>query len=285
MAQSSPPGALLDDMNARKAIRGKRLRSQRKEAQTSRFAAARISRFGLRALFMSQPTIVDDLHAAAPLVAPSLLACNFAELRDEIRRVEQAGARVLHLDIMDGHFVPNLSFGIPIVEAIRRSTDLPLDVHLMLSEPWRYLRPFRKAGADLLTVHIEVLDDPRPLLDEIRALGAGVGISLNPPTPVESLDSCLGLCDLVLVMSVMPGFGGQEFDPQALGKLRHLRAAAGPELLLSIDGGVNLDTIGACAEAGADQFVVGSALFSQNDYGRTIHAMLGRAKSAKGVRV
>ena len=158
---------------------------------------------------MSSSRILADLHAAAPVVNPSLLACDFAELREEIRRVERAGAKMLHLDIMDGHFVPNLSFGLPVVEAVRRSTELPLDVHLMISEPGRYVKRFREAGADLLTIHIETVSDPRVLLGEIRALGAGVGISLNPPTPVESLDECLDLCDLVLVMSVMPGFGGQ----------------------------------------------------------------------------
>ena len=239
----------------------------------------------LRACHMSLPRILDDLHAAAPLVAPSLLACDFAELRTEIRRVEQGGAHVLHLDIMDGHFVPNLSFGLPVVEAVRRSTDLPLDVHLMISEPARYVRPFREAGADLLTVHIEVLPDPRPVLQEIRALGAAVGISLNPSTPLEALNGCLDLCDIVLVMSVMPGFGGQAFEPVALEKLRRLRSAVGPNVLLSVDGGLNLDTVGPCAEAGADVFVVGAALFSQNDYGRLIREMTGLAKSVKEVRV
>jgi ribulose-phosphate 3-epimerase len=239
----------------------------------------------LGASCMSISRILDDLHAATPLVAPSLLSCDFAELREEIRRVEEGGARLLHLDIMDGHFVPNLSFGLPVVEAVRRSTDLPLDVHLMISEPARYVRPFREAGADLLTVHIEVLEDPRPLLQEIRKLGAGVGISLNPPTPVESIEGCLDLCDLVLVMSVMPGFGGQEFDPAALEKLRRLRASLGHNVLLSVDGGVNRDTVGACAEAGADAFVTGSALFSQEDYGRFIQQMTGLARLGKEVRV
>ena len=234
---------------------------------------------------MSVSRILDDLHSAAPLVAPSLLSCDFAALRDEIRRVEQGGARLLHLDIMDGHFVPNLSFGIPVVEAIRRSTELPLDVHLMISEPARYVRPFREAGADLLTVHIEVLSDPRPLLEEIRALGAGAGISLNPPTPVETLDGCLDLCDLVLVMSVMPGFGGQTFEPSALEKLRRLRSSLGPKALLSVDGGLNGDTVGPCAQAGANLFVMGSSLFSRNDYGRFIAEMTDLARSMKEVRV
>ena len=234
---------------------------------------------------MSSSQILADLHAASPTVAPSLLACDFAELREEIRRVERAGAKLLHLDIMDGHFVPNLSFGIPVVEAIRRSTSLPLDVHLMISEPGRYVKRFRKAGADLLTIHIEVAPDPRPLLDDIHSLGAVAGISLNPPTPVDALDDYLDFCDVVLVMSVMPGFGGQEFEVEALEKLRHLRAAAGSRLLLSVDGGVNLDTVGSCAAAGADLFVTGSALFSQPHYGRFIDEMTGIARSVKEVRV
>jgi ribulose-phosphate 3-epimerase len=234
---------------------------------------------------MLSSQLLADLHADAPLVAPSLLACDFAELREEIRRVERGGAKLLHLDIMDGHFVPNLSFGIPVVEAVRRSTDLPLDVHLMISEPARYVKAFRKAGADLLTVHIETLADPRPFLEEIRSLGAGVGISLNPPTPVESLDGCLDLCDLVLAMSVMPGFGGQAFQSVALEKLRYLRRRAGDRLLLSIDGGVNAENVEACAAAGADLFVTGSALFSQDDYGRFIARMGELAKSAKKIVV
>jgi ribulose-phosphate 3-epimerase len=234
---------------------------------------------------MSVSPILDDLHAAVPLVVPSLLSCDFAELREEIRRVERAGARSLHLDIMDGHFVPNLSIGLPVVEAVRRSTDLPLDVHLMISEPARYVHQFRQAGADLLTVHIEVLSDPRPLLKEIRSLGAAAGISLNPPTPLQTLDGCLDLCDLVLVMSVMPGFGGQQFEPVALDKLRRLRATVGSNVLLSVDGGVNLETVGACAEAGADMFVTGSALFSQDNYGPFIQEMTGLAKSVKELRV
>ncbi len=228
---------------------------------------------------------LDDLHGAVPMVVPSLLACDFAELSEEIHRVERAGAKMLHLDIMDGHFVPNLSFGLPVVRAIRRSTDLPLDVHLMISDPAEYVQRFREAGADLLTVHIEVLPDPRPLLDQIRRLGAAAGISLNPPTPIEAVEGCLDLCDVVLVMSVMPGFGGQEFEPVALDKLRHLRAAVGSRVLLSIDGGVNPETVTSCAEAGADLFVTGSAVFSQKDYGRVIGEMTRLAKSAKEVQV
>jgi ribulose-phosphate 3-epimerase len=236
---------------------------------------------------MSITRILGDLRAAAPLVNPSLLACDFAHLGEEIHRVEGGGAKMLHLDIMDGHFVPNLSFGIPIVEAVRRSTELPLDVHLMISEPWKYIKPFRKAGADLLTIHIEPFletkADPRPLLKEIRSLGAGVGVSINPPTPVESLACCLDLCDLALVMSVMAGFGGQSFMFDAVERLRRVREMAGPKLLLSVDGGIARDTIGRCAEAGCDVFVTGSALFSQKDYGRFIEEMTGLAAAAKNL--
>ncbi len=225
------------------------------------------------------------MHNAAPLVDPSLLSCDFARVEEEIRRLEHAGAKILHLDIMDGHFVPNLSIGIPVVEAIRRSTDLPLDVHLMLSEPARYVHAFRQAGADLLTFHIEAVPNPRHLLDEIHQIGAAAGITLNPDTPVSTLEGCLDLCDLVLVMSVNPGFGGQEFNPVTLDKLRQLRQMVEDNVLLSVDGGIQHDTIGPCASAGADLFVIGSALFSQKNYGKFIEEMTTIAVSAKNVHV
>lgn len=201
------------------------------------------------------------------MVLPSLLASDFSRLGEEIRAVEATGASILHLDIMDGHFVPNMSFGVPVVEAIRRSTDLVLDVHLMLDNPDDYLEAFRKAGADILTVHAEVLDDPRPTLDRIRALGAGAGLSLNPPMPIEQIEPSLSHCDLVLVMGVMPGFGGQKFNPVALGKLRWLRDHADCNAVLEVDGGVNLETIGDCAEAGAELLVAGTAFFGSQESG------------------
>jgi ribulose-phosphate 3-epimerase len=233
---------------------------------------------------MFRPRVLDRLHDAVPLVAPSLLACDFANLGEEIRRVEAAGARELHLDVMDGHFVPNLSIGVPVVEAVRRSTALPLDVHLMISEPERFLGPFREAGADVLTIHVEAVEDPRPLLREIRALGAAAGIALNPPTPLGAIEGFLDLCDLALVMSVMPGFGGQEFEPLALDKLRRLDELVGDRVLLSVDGGVNTHTVSACARAGAQVFVTGSALFSQADYGCFIDEMGRLARSARSER-
>jgi ribulose-phosphate 3-epimerase len=234
---------------------------------------------------MSSAQLLANLHAAVPLIGPSLLACDFANLASEIHRVEDAGAQILHLDVMDGNFVDNISIGLPIVEAVRRVTDLPLDVHLMISQPGHYLKRFRQAGADLITIHVEAAGDTLSLLEETRSLGAGAGITLNPPTPVSDIEHCLGFCDLVLVMSVAAGFGGQEFEPVALEKLRQVRALAGPNMLLSVDGGVNLNTIRACAAVGADLFVVGSSLFSQDDYGRYMAQLTELARSEKDVRV
>jgi ribulose-phosphate 3-epimerase len=227
---------------------------------------------------MSAEEILSELRGAAPVVDPSLLACDFANLQQEIRRLEQAGARVLHMDVMDGHFVPNLSIGLPIVEAARRVTSLPLDVHLMISEPGRYVERFRAAGADLITFHVEAVADPRPLLAEIRRLGAVAGLTLNPPTPLEAVEPYLDACDLVLVMSVQAGFGGQEFEPAAMDRLRRLRELGRPELLLSVDGGLNSETIGPCAEAGADLFVTGSALFSHHDYRQAMTEFTAQAQ-------
>lgn len=234
---------------------------------------------------MDATELLANLSAAAPLVAPSLLAADFANLESEIRRVEEAGAEILHLDIMDGHFVPNLSFGLPVVAAIRRVTKLPLDVHLMIDDPARYAKHFREAGADLITFHIEAVRDPKALMEEIRALGAGAGLTLNPPTPISALEPFLDHCDLVLVMSVMAGFGGQAFEPVALDKLRRLRELVGGRTLLSVDGGVAPDTIGSCAEAGADLLVVGTGLFKQPDYSRRMAQLTRLARAVKDVSI
>lgn len=215
-------------------------------------------------------TQIREWIGEAPVINPSLLAADFGNLQREIQRLEQAGARILHLDIMDGHFVPNLSIGVPVVAAVRKITDLPLDVHLMLDNPEHYIAPFRKAGADFLTVHIEVHPDPRSIFEEIRKLGAEPGISLNPPTPAQSVVPYLEECSLVLSMSVMPGFGGQKFDPRALEKIRTFREIVDSKnlpVLLSVDGGVNEETIGACFSAGAHLLVAGTAVFKAEDYG------------------
>jgi ribulose-phosphate 3-epimerase len=201
-----------------------------------------------------------------PVFNPSLLAADFACLKCEIRALEQAGAEVLHLDIMDGHFAPNLSIGVPVVASIRKITELPLDVHLMLTNPEDFLVPFRKAGADCLTIHIEAVPDPTRLLDQIHKLGAGAGLAVNPPTDIVVLEPYLELCDLVLTMSVMPGFGGQKFNPVALDKLSWLRKNAPDRVWRSVDGGVNESTIRSCVEAGANLLVMGTAILGHPDY-------------------
>jgi ribulose-phosphate 3-epimerase len=215
-------------------------------------------------------------------VLPSLLACDFGHLEREIRRVEAAGAMALHLDVMDGHFVPNLSIGVPIVEAVRRATDLPLDVHLMIDNPGEFLEPFRAAGADGITVHVEAVADPRPVLDKIRSLGAWAGLALNPSTPLTAIEGSLTCCDLVLVMSVTPGFGGQEFEEGVVPKIRDLRARDDFDALLEVDGGISPETVGLCAAAGADLFVAGTAIFQSADYAASIkHLRMHAAREAK----
>jgi ribulose-phosphate 3-epimerase len=220
------------------------------------------------------------LRQGAPVVLPSLLLCDFARLADEVRRLEQAGVQGLHLDVMDGHFVPNLTYGPPIVSAIRSCTDLPLDVHLMIANPQEYVGEFRDAGADGITIHIEAVPDPRAILKQIRRLGAAAGLAFNPTTPLSAVEPYLPECDLLLVMSVMPGFGGQKFDPVALEKLDAVKSSnAAKDLLLEVDGGVNSDTIGSCAEAGATLFVVGSAIFRQPDYQEAVTRLTHQARS------
>ena len=204
------------------------------------------------------------------VVLPSLLQCDFKNLERDIQRLEAAGVAGLHLDVMDGHFVPNLTYGMPIVAAVRELTDLPLDVHLMISEPQRYIQAFLDAGADVLTVHAEVAGDVRVTLDAIRSGGAGVGLALNPATELKEVEALLPLCDLVLIMSVNAGFGGQAFNPVALEKLRSLRHRNSPDVLLEVDGGVNLSTVRDCSQAGATLFVVGSAIFGKPDYAAAI---------------
>jgi ribulose-phosphate 3-epimerase len=230
---------------------------------------------------MTRTNRLVELREAVPVILPSLLLCDFGNLEREVENLREAGIRALHLDVMDGQFVPNLTYGMPIVEALRRLTDMPLDVHLMIAEPQRYLRQFVDAGADVLTIHVEAVADPAQALTEIRNLGVAAGIALNPDTPLSSLQTCFGVCDLVLVMSVQAGFGGQGFRTVALDKLREIRTLVGREVLLEVDGGVNEATIGACADAGAQLFVVGSAIFRAPSYEQAIRNLLATAKGAK----
>jgi ribulose-phosphate 3-epimerase len=209
-----------------------------------------------------------------------MLKCDFANLHREVELLESAGARLLHLDVMDGHFVPNLSYGAVIIQSLRKTTRLPFEAHLMISDPQRYLDDFIDAGCDLITIHIEAVPEPGDLLRQIRKHGAGAGLALNPGTPVEAITPFVADCDLVLVMSVEPGFGGQEFMPIALDKLRQLAPIVGTNRLLSIDGGIGPATIARAAQAGATEFVTGSAIFDAADYGEAMEKMRLAASGA-----
>jgi ribulose-phosphate 3-epimerase len=201
-----------------------------------------------------------------PAVLPSLLLCDFANLHREVERLEEAGVKALHLDVMDGQFVPNLTYGMPIVESLRKITSLKLDVHLMIATPKNYAKAFVEAGADSITFHIEAESQPVELLDSIRSMGSAAGLAINPSTPIERIHPFVSACDLVLIMSVQAGFGGQAFNPIAIERLKHLRGICGPDLLLEVDGGINCHTTAAVTSAGADLLVVGSAIFREADY-------------------
>jgi ribulose-phosphate 3-epimerase len=194
--------------------------------------------------------------------------------------LESAGARLLHLDVMDGHFVPNLSYGAVIIQSLRKTTALPFEAHLMISDPGRYLDDFIDAGCDLITIHVEAVPEPGDLLRRIRERGAGAGLALNPATPVAAIAPYVAECDQVLVMSVEPGFGGQKFMPVALDKLRRLAPLVGKNRLLSIDGGIGPTTIARAAQAGAGEFVTGSAIFDAADYGEAMEKMRLAASGA-----
>jgi len=206
-------------------------------------------------------------------IAPSILSADFATLGAEVQAVQNAGADWIHVDVMDGQFVPNITMGPLVVEAVRRSTDLTIDVHLMIESPERYVADFADAGADYIAVHQEACTHLHRTIQQIRETGAKPGVALNPATPVESLQWILDDLDFVLVMSVNPGFGGQKFIPSALDKVKQLKTIIrerGLSTLIQIDGGVNPGTIGNISRAGVDVFVAGSAIFGSEDYARTI---------------
>jgi ribulose-phosphate 3-epimerase len=207
-------------------------------------------------------------------IAPSILSADYAILADEIARVEAGGADVLHVDVMDGHFVPNITIGLPVVEAIRKRTRLPLDLHLMISNPDPFLERFVKAGGDWLTVHVEACPHLHRTLARIRELGARAGVALNPATPPGVLDYAVDSADLVLVMSVNPGFGGQKFIPTTYPKVRDVRQRIGARALdVSIDGGVKLEHVKPLADHGASVLVAGSAIFEAKDPGAEVRRM------------
>src|SRR6266568_3733666 len=214
-------------------------------------------------------------------IAPSILSADFARLGDEVRAVAAAGADYIHVDVMDGHFVPNITIGPLVVEAVRRITPLPLDVHLMISDPDRYVPEFAAAGADIIVVHAEATLHLHRTVQLIKSLGKRAGVSLNPATSLHCLDYVIDELDLVLLMTVNPGFGGQSFIEACLPKIQALRAMLdkrGLETELEVDGGVKIDNIDRIAHAGADVFVAGSAVFGSPDYAATIAELKRRAK-------
>ncbi len=209
-------------------------------------------------------------------IAPSILSADFGRLAEEIKAVEAAGADWIHIDVMDGHFVPNLTIGPAVVKALRKTTALPFDVHLMIEDPDRYIDAFADAGSDFLTVHVEAATHLNRTVNRIKEKGIKAGVSLNPATPVSCLEEILPECDLVLVMTVNPGFGGQKFIASSVSKIKKTRdmiASLAQPVILEVDGGITLENIETVSAAGADVFVAGAAVFGSGDYRKTIQAM------------
>jgi ribulose-phosphate 3-epimerase len=215
-------------------------------------------------------------------IAPSILSADFARLGEEIAAAEAGGATVIHCDVMDGHFVPNLTIGLPVVKSLRRATRLPLDTHLMISEPGRYAEQFVEAGADMVSVHVEIDPHLNRTLTAIRNKGAKAGVVINPATPLATLEEALPFADYVLVMSVNPGFGGQKFIPTSLDKVRRLRRMIderGLNVRIEIDGGIDRSNIGEVAAAGAEIFVAGTAVFGVGDPAQGVRDLLEATKA------
>lgn len=211
-------------------------------------------------------------------IAPSILSADFANLASEVQEITDAGAKIVHLDIMDGHFVPNITFGAPVVAKLREYSDLCFDAHLMIAEPEKYIADFAKAGADHITVHIETTDDPVGLIGRIHDLGCTAGITLNPATKLSAIEKVAHLCEMVLVMTVVPGFGGQSFMEDSAKKCIDLRNLVGPDIRIEVDGGVDPSTAPVVISYGGDTLVAGSAVFGKDNRKQAIDAILASHK-------
>jgi ribulose-phosphate 3-epimerase len=206
-------------------------------------------------------------------IAPSILSADFARLADEIAVIESAGVSIVHLDVMDGHFVPNITIGPPVIAKLRKYSKLVFDSHLMISEPAKYAERFVEAGVNHITFHIEASDEPEKLVDKIHQFGCTAGICLNPDTPVEAIEAVAPLCDMVLVMTVHPGFGAQQFMPEAAKKIIKVREIVGPDIRVEVDGGIDPQTAPLVVSYGADTIVAGNAIFSKPDRIAAINAI------------
>lgn len=211
-------------------------------------------------------------------IVPSILSADFAKLADEIAVVESAGVQMVHLDVMDGHFVPNITIGPPVVAKLRKHSRLAFDAHLMISEPGRYAEAFAQAGADNITFHIEASDEPDKIIDQIHSLGCTAGVSLNPETPVAAIEKAAPRCDMVLVMTVHPGFGGQVFIDEAARKIVEIRKIVGPDIRVEVDGGIDARTARIVVSYGADTLVAGNAIFGRPDRAAAVNAIRDACK-------
>ncbi|QDU09114.1 ribulose-phosphate 3-epimerase [Gimesia aquarii] len=221
----------------------------------------------------------NKLKSQLPVIAPSMLKCDFGNLQRELTLLETAEAQVLHWDVMDGHFVPNLSYGALLIERVRPLTKMFFDAHLMISNPEKYIDDYIDAGCNSITIHIEAVPNPKDLLQHLDKSGVLPGLAINPKTPVKEIEPFLELCGLVLVMSVEPGFGGQSFISSSLQKIKQLKKLISEETILSVDGGIGIDTIAETARAGANYFVVGSAIFNQSDYSIAVSELVQKARN------
>jgi len=223
---------------------------------------------------MNREITLEKLHQRTPLIAPSMLKCDFGNLHREVELLESAGAEILHWDVMDGQFVPNLSYGAMVIKSMRDRTNLIFDAHLMISDPENYVDEYLAAGCECITFHIEAVSNPAPLLNKIRAAEAVAGLAINPGTSISEIEQAIPNCDLLLVMSVEPGFGGQSFIESSVDKIQQLRNQVPENMLISVDGGIGLQTIPQTSVAGANIFVAGSSVFDTSDYREALFQLL-----------